>query len=133
MSAATDYTESLALNWLLTTNSATRPTTWYIGLFTTATTDAGGGTEVSTSGTAYARQTIAFSITQSSGTTKAGNSSTITFPTATLDWGTVTHMAVFTAATGGTMLFHGPLVTARTITSGDAFQISTGNFTIELQ
>jgi hypothetical protein len=42
-------------------------------------------------------------------------------------------MAIFTAATGGTMLFHGPLVTARTITTGDAFQIATGNFTIELQ
>ena len=133
MSAATDYTESLALNWLLTTNSSTRPTAWYIALFTTATTDAGGGTEVSTSSTGYARQSIAFTVATSSGSTKASNSATITFPTATANWGTVSYMAIYTASTGGTMLFHGPLVSARTITTGDAFQIATGNFTIELQ
>jgi hypothetical protein len=42
-------------------------------------------------------------------------------------------MAIFTASTSGTMLFHGPLVASKTITTGDAFQIATGNFTIELQ
>jgi hypothetical protein len=133
MSAATDYTESLALNWLLTANSATRPTAWYVALFSTATTDAGGGTEISTTGTGYARQSVTFSVAVNSGVTKASNSSTVTFPTATSNWGTVTYMAIYTAATGGNPLFHGPLATARTITTGDAFQITSGNLTIELQ
>jgi hypothetical protein len=133
MSAATDFTENLALSLLLTTNTANRPTAWYIALFTTATTDAGGGTEVSTTGTGYARQNIAFTVAATSGATKASNSSSITFGPAQADWGTITHMAIYTASTGGTMLFHGPLVTARTITTGDAFQISVGNFNIELQ
>ena len=53
MSSFTDYTENLVLNWVFTTNSATRPTAWYVGLFTAAPSDTGGGTEVSGSG--YAR------------------------------------------------------------------------------
>jgi hypothetical protein len=39
--------ETTTLTWLLTASSATRPTAWYIGLFTVAPTDSGGGTEVS--------------------------------------------------------------------------------------
>jgi hypothetical protein len=37
----------LLLDWLMTTGSATRPTAWYVGLFTAAPSDSGGGTEVS--------------------------------------------------------------------------------------
>ena len=36
MSSFSDYTENLVLNWLFTGNSATRPTAWYVGLFTAA-------------------------------------------------------------------------------------------------
>ena len=53
MSSFTDYTENLVLTYLLTTDSATRPTAWYVGLFTAAPSDTGGGTEVS--GNGYAR------------------------------------------------------------------------------
>ena len=53
MASFTDYTENLALTWLFTGSSATRPTAWYVGLFTAAPSDTGGGTEVS--GSAYAR------------------------------------------------------------------------------
>jgi hypothetical protein len=136
MSAATDYTEALALAWLLSAEGApgvVRPTAWYIALFTTATTDGGGGTELSTSSTGYARQSVSFSVGNNNGATKASNTASITFGPATANWGTITHMAIYTANTGGTMLFHGPLVNSRTITAGDVFQISVGNLTIELQ
>ncbi len=53
MSSFSDYTENLVLNYVFTTNSVTRPTAWYVGLFTAAPSDSGGGTEVSGSG--YAR------------------------------------------------------------------------------
>jgi hypothetical protein len=56
MSSFTDHTENLVLNFLLTTNTATRPTAWYVGLFTAAPSDTGGGTEVS--GNGYARVAI---------------------------------------------------------------------------
>lgn len=126
MSAASDYTENLALTWLLTTSSATRPTAWYLGLFTSATSDAGGGTEVS--GGSYARQSVAFTVS----TSTASNSATITFPTASASWGTITHVAVYDASTSGNQLFHGAVTTSKTIDSGDTFQVTAGNLTITL-
>ena len=42
-----DTFETTTLKWLLTADAVTRPTAWYIGLFTVAPSDAGGGTEVS--------------------------------------------------------------------------------------
>lgn len=126
MSAASDYTENLALTWLLTSSSATRPSAWYLGLFTSATSDAGGGTEVS--GGSYARQSVAFTVS----TSTASNSATITFPTASASWGTITHVAVYDASTSGNQLFHGAVTTSKTIDNGDTFQVTAGNLTITL-
>ena len=128
MSAASDFTENLALKFLLTNTTATRPTAWYVALFTTATSDAGGGTEVSTSGTAYSRQAISFTVTNDTAT----NSSTITFSAATANWGSIGWVAIYDASTGGNQLFHGAVTTAKTIESGDTFQISSSNLTITL-
>lgn len=126
MSAASNYTENLALNWLLTDGAATRPTAWYLGLFTTDPTDAGSGTEVSGSG--YTRKSIAFSVTDDT----AENSSTVTFDAATGNWGTITHVGIFDNSSGGNLLFHGAVTTSKTIESGDTFQVSSGNLTITL-
>jgi len=126
MSAASNYTETLALTYLLTASAATRPTAWYVGLFTTSPTDANTGTEVS--GTYYARQTVAFTV---SGDT-ASNSATITFPAAGSNWGTISHIGVYDALTSGNLLFHGSVTTAKSIDTGDTFQISAGNLDITL-
>ena len=80
--ALTDTFENRILTWLLTTNSATRPTSWYVGLYASGNqpSDSASGTELS--GNAYARQSVAFSVTNSVAT----NSATVTFPTATASW-----------------------------------------------
>ena len=126
MSAASNYTETLALTFLLTSSAATRPTAWYVALFTTSPTDAGSGTEVS--GTYYARQSVAFTV---SGDT-ASNSATITFPAAGSNWGTISHVGVYDAVTTGNLLFHGSVTTSKSIDTGDTFQISAGNLDITL-
>jgi len=79
MSSFTDYTENLVLNWLLTTNSATRPTAWYVALFTAAPSDTGGGTEVS--GNGYARK-VTGTMTITGTTTTATNAAAIEFAAA---------------------------------------------------
>lgn len=114
MSAASDYMENASLKWALTANAVTRPTAWYAALFTTATTDAGGGTEVS--GGSYARQSASFTVTNDVASTNAN----VLFPTATADWGTVTHVAVYDALSGGNMLFHGAASSSKLIQTGDA-------------
>ena len=42
MAALSDYAEKLVLDWLMTNGSATRPTAWYVALYTAAPSDAGG-------------------------------------------------------------------------------------------
>jgi len=76
MSALSDYSEKLLLDWLMTTGSATRPTAWYVGLFTAAPSDSGGGTEVS--GNGYSRQSVTFDAAASPGGTTSNTKVTLT-------------------------------------------------------
>jgi hypothetical protein len=126
MAAASNYTENLALKFLLTNTTATRPTAWYVALFTTNPTDAGSGTEVS--GTNYARTAVTFSVTDDTAT----NSAPVTFTAAGSNWGTVSHIGVYDNSSGGNLLFHGSVTTAKQIDSGDTFTISTSNLSIVL-
>ena len=131
MSSFSDYTENLVLTLLLTNGSATRPTAWYVGLFTAAPSDTGGGTEVT--GNAYAR--VATGTIGVSGTspTTATNSAAIEFAAASGgNWGTVTHAAIFDASTSGNMLAWAALTTSRTINDGDVFRIPASSLTITL-
>ena len=56
MAAASDYLEDILFNWYFRGVAHTPPATFYVGLFTAAPTDAGGGTEVTGGG--YARAAI---------------------------------------------------------------------------
>jgi hypothetical protein len=130
MASFSDYTENLVLNFLFTTNTATRPTAWYVGLFTGAPSDTGGGTEVSGSG--YARVATG-TITVSGTATTATNSAAIEFAAASGgNWGTITHAAIFDAETSGNMLAWAPLTVSRTINDGDVFRIPASSLTITL-
>lgn len=126
MSAMTDYLEDKLLNHTFRNIAFTSPTTVYLALFTSAPGETGGGTEVS--GGDYARQSITFGAPSPSGTIK--NSADITFPTATADWGTITHVAIFDASTGGNMLVYGALTTSKTVGTGDTFKVSANNLTV---
>ena len=120
--------ETLVLNWLLTANSATRPTAWYLALYTAAPGEAGGGTEVTTVGTAYARQSAAFTV---SGNT-ASNTSAIEYPTATASYGSVSHVRVFDAVTGGNLIAYAALTTSKVIDTGDVLRVPAGDLDITL-
>lgn len=122
----TNDLETRVLQWALTAGSPTRPTAWYVGLFTAAPSDTGGGTEVS--GGSYARQSVAFTVSGNLAT----NSAAIEWPTATADWGTITHIAVFDALSGGNMLVHAALTSSKTISTGDVLRIPAGDLDITL-
>jgi hypothetical protein len=120
--------ETRVLTWVFTADSATRPTAWYMALFTSNPADDASGTEVSTSGTAYARQSATFTV---SGDT-ASNSAAIEFPTATASFGTVSHVGVFDASTGGNLIAYAALSTSKAIDTGDVFRIPSGDFDVTL-
>jgi hypothetical protein len=130
MSSFTNYTENLALTYLFNTGSVTRPTAWYVGLFTAAPSDSGGGTEVTGSG--YARVS-AGTISGSGTATTFTNAAAIEFGAATGgDWGTIGWAAIFDASTGGNMLAWAPLTTAKAINDGDIFRIPANSLSITL-
>lgn len=125
MSLTNTY-ETTTLTWLFTGDSATRPTTWYIGLFTTDPGETGSGTEVS--GGSYARTAVTLTVSGNLAT----NSGAVEFTAATASWGTITHIGVMDASSGGTMIVHAALSTSKTIDSGDVFRIPAGDLDITL-
>jgi len=121
-----NYLETEILDHVFGGNAYTAPATLYLALFTTDNTDTGGGTEVS--GGAYARQTVAFTV---SGNT-ASNSADVEFPTATANYGTVVAVAVMDASTGGNQLAYAGLSSDKTIETGDVFRVPAGDLDITL-
>ena len=123
MAALSDHAENLLLNWLMTTGSATRPTQWFVALFSSAPNDAGGGTEVS--GNGYSRQSVSWDTASGTGGTTA-NSGAVSFTASGSGFGTVTHIGIFDASTSGNLLWHGAMDTAKSVASGDVLQFAAG-------
>lgn len=131
MAAMSDYLEQRLVDLTLRGQAFTAPVTLYFSLHTAATTDAGGGTEVT--GGSYARVAVTASLANFAGTQAAAstvassgaggqtsNNTVITFAAPTAAWGLVLNWAVWDALTVGNMLFHGALTQSKTINSGDA-------------
>ena len=127
MSFSNTY-ETNVLTWAFTATAVTRPTAWYLALFTTDPAEDGSGTEVSGTGTAYARQSASFTV---SGNT-ASNSAAIEFPTATATYGTVTHVGVYDALSGGNLIAYAALTTSKAIDTGDVLRIPLGDLNVTL-
>jgi hypothetical protein len=129
MAGFTNFSEDLVLDWLLTNGSATRPTAWYVALYTVAPGEAGGGTEVS--GGSYARTAVTFTVSGTAPTT-ASNSAAVEFPTATGSWGTIVAAGIFDASTSGNLLAFANLTTSKTVDSGDVLRFNTGEIDVTL-
>ena len=123
----TTLLENELLDHVFRNAAYTPPATVYIGLYTSATTGAGGGTEVT--GGSYTRMAMAFDAAASSA---IDNTAAVEFPTSTANWGTVTHTAVLDAATGGNMLAETALTASKVISTGDVFRFQAGEFDIAL-
>lgn len=112
-----------------------RPSHIWVALFTAAPSDAAGsGTECA--GTNYARvQHDGWTAADASQPCGVSNTATVSFPTpgSTTAWGTITHFALFDAATGtANMLGWATLTTAKIISENDTVLFDTGDLTITL-
>ena len=97
----------------------------YLALYTASPNAGGGGTEVS--GGSYARQTVAFGAISNG---SMSNTSAVTFTG--MPAATVTHFAVLSASTAGTMRVYGALNASAAVISGDQVQFPVGSITINL-
>ncbi len=146
---ASNYLENKLLNHLFKNNGGAEYTPpkantsaddsdgIYISLHSTAgpTDDnSGTGTEISGSGTAYARSNASDTLTFTISGNSATNTQAIVFPQATGNYSAqVTHIGIYDALTGGNLLFHGALTTPKTVTSGDTMQINASALTITME
>jgi hypothetical protein len=134
MTAFSDYLENALLNGTLRNTAtgggyASGLAAVFVGLHTANPGEVDPTTSEVTGGS-YARTAITF------GAPVAGSSSNdalVTFPTATASWLTVTHFAIYNAATLGNELYWGALTVNKTVDSGDIFTIPIGNLAVTLQ
>lgn len=114
MGYLSDFLEGELLDHLLGTAAWSAPAAVYVGLFTAAPGEAGGGTEVS--GGDYAREEVAFDAASGG---LALSTALETFGPSTAAWGTVTHWGLFDALTAGNLLVYGPLQAVTALGSTD--------------
>lgn len=131
MSAMTNYMETKMLNAMRGTAEAAPVSVW-VGMFLSNPGESGtGGTEVSYEG--YVRQQLQLTAPTASGNTVGcTNSEALVFPTPPGSSGTVTHVAVFDAQTGGNMLCYAALNNNIVLTSETSPRIQSGNVQLSL-
>jgi len=132
--SASDQLESDLLNAIFNDPAYTSPTNVYVALFTTAPSDAGGGTEVS--GGAYARVSTSATDWNAASSGSKDNANAITFTTATASWGTCTHFALMdhlTASAGSNYLVWGALTTSKAVGNGDAAEFAAGSLSVSME
>lgn len=123
----TNFLETEILDHVFAGAAYTAPSTKYLALFT-AVADGEAGSVTEVTGGGYARQTVAF--TTSGNTTS--NSAAVEFPTATANYGTVTHVGVYDASSSGNLMAYASLSSSKTIETGDVFRVPSGDLDITL-
>ena len=123
----TNFLETEILDHVFAGAAYTAPSTKYLALFT-AVSNGETGSVTELSGSAYARQSVAFT---TSGDTTSNNAA-VEFPTATGSWGTVTHVGVYDASTSGNLMAYATLSSSKAIDTGDVFRVPSGDLDITL-
>jgi hypothetical protein len=127
--AFSDYVENKVLDHVVGKTSWTMPSVW-VGLYTAAPSDSGGGTECT--GGSYARKSTAGSDWTAAAAGSTSNAAIITFVTPTGSWGTATHFGLFDASTAGNLLAWAVLTTSQAIGTGNTVTFAIGALVITL-
>jgi hypothetical protein len=125
-----DYLENKVLDHVTGKASYTAPTA-FVGLSTADPLDDGSGL-AEPSGNGYARVETAAGDWNSASGGSIDNADAITFPAASGSWGTVTHVALFDASSGGNLLMSGALSSSETITIDQVPRFAAGELTLTL-
>lgn len=132
MASLSNYLKNALRNHITQGTAYTMPAGLWVTLYTSNPTAADTGTEVT--GTGYARVNIAPGAGQWTTTTDgfSDNIALVAFGAPTANWGTITHVGVRDANTGGNLLFFDALDTPEIINNGDpAPEIPVGGIDIQ--
>ncbi len=132
MGAFTDYLENKILDHVLGNSTYTPPSTVYIGLAQSVSED--GTITGEPSGYGYQRVAVANNPTNFPAASNGSktNGTTITFPEATGDWGTIYYAFVADAATGGNVLLYMQLDNPKSVGAGDTVRFTPGDLNFAL-
>jgi len=125
----TTYQANIVLSQWFTNTAGSYPATYYVGLYIGDPSVSG----VEPVGNAYARTGVVRVggwSTPSGGVTS--NVSAITFPESSGTWGTITHVGILDASSGGNLLYYQALTTSRTVSGLTTVNFPAGQFTITL-
>lgn len=118
MGDMTTYLKNKLRDHVLRGIAYTPPASIEMRLYTSATTDAGGGTEVV--GGSYVGQTVTFAVVTDG---QVDNSAGVSYVDMPAD--TITNAALHDES--GNMLLHGPLVAPRTTSAGDTLTFAASD------
>ena len=130
--AMSEYLEEQLIKVVYNGGTYTSPTEWWVALYNTDPTDAGGATGVITGGAYTTMQFTPTTATSEATGWRIDNTADITFPTATTDWSTINYMAVYDGSdvTTANMLDYGPITTPRTVLTDGIFKILAGELKV---
>lgn len=126
-----NYWENEILDHIFGKGTYTPPSNIHVALSTADPTDDGSGI-AEPSGNGYARKQTAPADWNVASGGALDNANAIEFAQATGSWGTITHFALFDAATAGNMLAHGALTASKAIGSGDTARFAAGELDVTL-
>jgi hypothetical protein len=121
MASFSDYLENKVLDHVFRNAAYTPPSSVYLGLFTAAPTDAGGGTEVSSGG--YARQELSFGAAANGA---IANDAAVSFTASGADFGVIVAVGIFDAETAGNLISWAT-ITHATVSDADTLSFAVGD------
>ncbi len=127
MAQMSNYLKDKLVNHVFRNIPYVQPTNVYVALYSSDPTSADVGSEII--GNGYTRMVSMFDAPVSgSGTTQ--NELDVVFPSATIDWVTVTHVGVRDAEVGGNLLSYQVLSTPVTVLATNNFRIADSQLTL---
>ncbi len=130
MGSFSDYWENTILNHLFGQSSYTPPTI-FVGVSTSNPGEDGSGLNEPGGGN-YARVPTTASDWSPAASGALANAECVDFNQATGSWGTLTHFALFDAASAGHLIAYGNLVIPKAIGSGDTVRFEPGALIVTL-
>ena len=126
MAGFSRYAQRELLDHLLKTGAFTQPTHIYVALFNAGPTEC--------TGTAYAReQCDAWDAASDADPSVAANTGVIDFGNGAVDWGELTHFALYDDPTAGNLLSDiTALTSSKTINAGDPVSFPAGDLEVTL-
>lgn len=129
MGAMTTYLKNKLLDHAAGVTEYTMPTDIYLAAFVGDPETISGAEVDANTTTGYGRQAVTM---DSAASGSQANTAAVEFPVANASWGTITHLAIFDAESGGNRLWSDQMSASKTIGEGDTFTVAIGDLDLTL-